>query len=107
MDCNNNGLRAHEDCARRGFKALKQLVKLYFAAKQYDKMMESYKRVVCLAAWRTDLKGYDNSQSNEQALLRCNSPQYFCLAWLMLMHTCISHWQVCQSVAGGGGGGRP
>lgn len=33
--------------ARRGFKALKQLVKVYFKNKMYDKMMESY-RCVCI-----------------------------------------------------------
>eukprot|EP00955_Chlamydomonas_euryale_P094923 364902-Chlamydomonas_euryale.AAC.2 len=31
------------NCAPRGFKALKQLVKLYYKMKRYDKMMESYR----------------------------------------------------------------
>ena len=31
----------HHAC--RGFKALKQLVKLYYKHKKYDKMMEAYR----------------------------------------------------------------
>ncbi|KAG1667626.1 hypothetical protein FOA52_001680 [Chlamydomonas sp. UWO 241] len=34
------------DKAEWGFKALKQLVKLYYRAKQYDKMIESYRKML-------------------------------------------------------------
>lgn len=42
----NQVLKMEGDKAEWGFKALKQLVKVYYKAKQYDKMMEAYRKML-------------------------------------------------------------
>ena len=49
---------------RRGFKALKQLVKLHYKLKQYDKMMDSYRMLLSYAESSTVTKNASEKKIN-------------------------------------------
>jgi hypothetical protein len=55
----------HDVCDGRGFKALKQLVKLYYKHKMYDEMMESYRQVASISGSSKSSSSSSSSSRNQ------------------------------------------